>query len=236
MKNLVLPLLLVFSIATKAQETTPKMVIDKYLESIGGKVAIEGIKDFSMDLTAEIQGQAMSMVVRKKMPNKFLTIVKVDGMGEVNNTVFDGVKGKMTQMGQDQIIEGEGAKALEAQSNIIGEVVYLTDLGKLTYVGKETLDGIECHKLKVLNAAGEAEEFYEVISGYKKRQINEVESPMGKMKITIDYADYKQVGAVKFPHSLKQDMGMMAFELKATDIKVNSGLEDSLFEIKDGVK
>ncbi|MCP9745754.1 hypothetical protein [Lacihabitans sp. CS3-21] len=232
MKNLVLPLLLVFSIATKAQETTPKMVIDKYLQSIGGKAAIDGIKDFSMDLTAEVQGQAMSMVVRKKMPNKFLTIVKVDGMGEVNNTVFDGVKGKMTQMGQDQIIEGDGAKALEAQSNIIGEVVYLTDLGKLTYVGKETIDGIECHKLKVLNAAGEAEEFYEVISGYKKRQINEVESPMGKMKITIDYADYKQVGAVKFPHSLKQDMGMMAFELKATDIKVNSGLEDVLFEVK----
>lgn len=232
MKNLVLPLLLVFSIATKAQETTPKMVIDKYLQSIGGKAAIDGIKDFSMDLTAEVQGQAMSMVVRKKMPNKFLTIVKVDGMGEVNNTVFDGVKGKMTQMGQDQIIEGDGAKALEAQSYIIGEVVYLTDLGKLTYVGKETIDGIECHKLKVLNAAGEAEEFYEVISGYKKRQINEVESPMGKMKITIDYADYKQVGAVKFPHSLKQDMGMMAFELKATDIKVNSGLEDVLFEVK----
>lgn len=232
MKNLFLPLLLVISITTKAQETTPKMVIDKYLESIGGKSAIDGIKDFSMDLTAEVQGQAMNMVVRKKMPNKFLTIVKIDGMGEVNNTVFDGTKGKMTQMGQDQLIEGEGAKALEAQSNIIGEVVYLTDLGKLTYMGKESLDGVECHKLKVLNAGGEAEEFYEVVSGFKKRQINEVESPMGKMKITIDYADYKQVGSVKFPHTLKQDMGMMAFELKASDIKVNSGLVDTLFEVK----
>jgi hypothetical protein len=232
MKKLVLPLLLISAIAAKAQEITPKIVIDKYFDAIGGKTAIDDIKDFSMNLTADVQGQAMSMVVRKKMPNKFLTIVKIDGMGEVNNTVFDGVKGKMTQMGQDQLIEGEGAKALESQSNIIGEVVYLTDLGKLTYLGKETLEGIECHKLKVLNAAGEAEEFYEVVSGFKKRQINEVESPMGKMKITIDYADYKQVGSVKFPHLLKQDMGMMAFELKASEIKVNSGLEDALFEVK----
>lgn len=232
MKKLVLPLLLISAIAAKAQEITPKMVIDKYFDAIGGKTAIDDIKDFSMNLTADVQGQAMSMVVRKKMPNKFLTIVKIDGMGEVNNTVFDGVKGKMTQMGQDQLIEGEGAKALESQSNIIGELVYLTDLGKLTYLGKETLEGIECHKLKVLNAAGEAEEFYEVVSGLKKRQINEVESPMGKMKITIDYADYKQVGSVKFPHLLKQDMGMMAFELKASEIKVNSGLEDALFEVK----
>jgi hypothetical protein len=55
---------------------------------------------------------------------------------------------------------------------------------------------------------------------------------MGKMKITIDYADYKQVGSVKFPHLLKQDMGTMAFELKASEIKVNSGLEDALFEVK----
>jgi zinc protease len=232
MKKLALPLLLISAIAAKAQEITPKMVIDKYFDAIGGKTAIDDIKDFSMNLTADVQGQAMSMVVRKKMPNKFLTIVKIDGMGEVNNTVFDGVKGKMTQMGQDQLIEGEGAKALESQSNIIGELVYLTDLGKLTYLGKETLEGVECHKLKVLNAAGEAEEFYEVVSGLKKRQINEVESPMGKMKITIDYADYKQVGSVKFPHLLKQDMGMMAFELKASEIKVNSGLEDALFEVK----
>jgi hypothetical protein len=232
MKKLVLPLLLISAIAAKAQEITPKMVIDKYFDAIGGKTAIDDIKDFSMNLTADVQGQAMSMVVRKKMPNKFLTIVKIDGMGEVNNTVFDGVKGKMTQMGQDQLIEGEGAKALESQSNIIGELVYLTDLGKLTYLGKETLEGVECPKLKVLNAAGEAEEFYEVVSGLKKRQINEVESPMGKMKITIDYADYKQVGSVKFPHLLKQDMGMMAFELKASEIKVNSGLEDALFEVK----
>ena len=95
---------------------------------------------------------------------------------------------------------------------------------------------MECHSIKIINATGEAKEFYEVVSGLKKRQINDAETPMGKMTITIDYADYKQVGSLKFPHSLKQDMGMMAFELKATDIKVNSGLEDSLFEVKTGIK
>jgi zinc protease len=229
MKKLVLPLLMVFA---KAQETTPKMIIEKYLETIGGQKAISAIKDFSMDLTGDVQGQAISMSVKKKMPNKFITVVTIDGMGEVNNTVFDGVKGKMANMGQEQIIEGDDAKKLAAQSSIVGELAYLEDLGKLTYAGKEAVEGVQCHKLKVLNAAGEAEEFYEVETGYKRRQINQMESPMGKMSITIDYADYKEVGGVKFPHTMKQDMGMAAFGLKVADIKVNAGIADTVFEIK----
>jgi hypothetical protein len=63
-----------------------------------------------------------------------------------------------------------------------------------------------------------------------------MESPMGKMSITIDYEDYKEIGGVKFPHIMKQDMGMAAFGLKVKEIKVNSGLADALFEIKEGVK
>jgi zinc protease len=233
MKKLVLPLLLVFSVAVFAQETTtPKMVIEKYLEAIGGQTAITGIKDFSMEVEGEVQGQSMSMIVKKKMPNKFSTIVTVGGMGEVNNTVFDGKKGKTVAMGQEQLIEGDDAKKLEAQASIIGEYAYLEDLGKLTYVGKEALDGVECHVIKIINAVGEAKEYYEVATGLKKRQINEGETPMGKMTITIDYADYKDVSGIKFPHSLKQDMGMMAFELKAKEIKVNSNLADTLFEVK----
>ena len=37
-----MPLLLLFAIVAKSQETTPKMVIDKYLDAIGGKAAIDG--------------------------------------------------------------------------------------------------------------------------------------------------------------------------------------------------
>ena len=91
---------------------------------------------------------------------------------------------------------------------------------------------MECHALKILNAAGEAKEYYEVESGLKKRQINDIESPMGKMTIIIDYADYKSVGGIKFPHALKQDMGTMAFDFKTKEIKVNSNLDDALFEVK----
>jgi zinc protease len=232
MKKTLLVLFLVSSIAVNAQETTPKMVIENYIKAIGGKDAINAIRDFSMELTAEMQGQSMSMVVKKKMPNKFLTVVTVDGMGEVNNTVFDGEKGKVASMGQEQMVEGEDAKKLAAQGNIIGEIQYLDDLGKLSYLGKENIDGVECHTLKILNAAGEAKEYYEVESGLKKRQINDIESPMGKMTITIDYADYKAVAGIKFPHLLKQDMGIMAFDFKTKEILVNSNLDDALFEVK----
>jgi zinc protease len=232
MKKIFLPVLFLVGFTTLAQEISPKQVIENYITAIGGAKAVSEIKDFSMEMEGEVQGQSMSMSVQKKLPNKFFTSVVVDGMGEVNKIIFNGTKGSVSQMGNEQILEGDEAKALEAQSNIIGELEYLKDLSKLSYEGKENVEGKDCHILKIINAMGEGFEYYDVESGLKIRQKNETESPMGKMTIVVDYKDYKEIDGVKFPHQLKQDMGMMAFDINVKSIKINQNLEDNIFELK----
>lgn len=234
MKKFVLPVLLLVGIAATAQQPAPKEVIEKYLNAIGGQQALLNVKDITMDFNGEVQGQSISTVIMKKLPNKFSSVVNIDGMGEVNKTIFDGEKGTVSAMGQEQKIEGEAANAYKAQSSIAGEIEYLTDLSKLSFSGIEKLNGVDCNVLIVKNAAGESKEYYETVSGLKVRQMMESEIPgMGKATITIDYSDYKDVGGgVKFPHILKQDMGMVAFELKANSIKINQNLDDKLFEVK----
>jgi zinc protease len=232
MKKIFLPVLLFVGFSIQAQEISPKQVIENYITAIGGAKAVSEIKDFSMEMEGEVQGQSVNISVQKKLPNKFFTSVVMDGMGEVNKIIFNGTKGSMSQMGNEQILEGDEAKALEAQSNIIGELEYLKDLSKLSYEGKENVEGKECHILKITNAMGEGFEYYDVESGLKLRQKNETENPMGKMTIVIDYKDYKEVDGVKFPHQLKQDMGMMAFDMNVKSIKINQNLEDNIFELK----
>jgi zinc protease len=234
MKKLISPLLCILfciSLIANAQEVTPKIIIEKYINAIGGEAAILDVKDIYMEFEGELQGNAMSLIMHKKLPNKYITIMNISGMGEVNKTIYDGIKGSVTAMGQEQVLEGEAAKELDAQSKIIGELEYLKDLEKLTYAGKEKIDGVECYVLKITNRLGEAVEYYAVESGLKIRQKNEIDSPMGKATLVIDYKDYKKVGNIMFPHSTKQDLGMVAFDLKIKEIKLNQSPEDSLFKV-----
>lgn len=233
MKKLILPVLLLVGLSTYAQQPTPKDVIEKYIKNIGGTSAILEVKDITMEMSGEVQGQSMTTSIMKKLPNKLITVVNMDGMGELQRLVFDGEKGKMTAMGQDQNIEGEAAKAYKAQSSIVGELEYLNDLEKLSFVGVEKVNDKDCNVITVKNAVGESKEYYEVASGLKVRMVVEGEVPgMGKTTMTFDYSDYKDISGIKFPYMIKQDMGMMVLEFKVTDIKINQNLDDKLFEVK----
>jgi zinc protease len=215
-----------------AQEIRPVTIIQNYLEAIGGIEKIKALKDISMQLEGEMQGQKINVIILKKQPGKLFTDMTVDGMGSVNKIIFDGTKGSMSAMGSDQSIDEETAKALKAQAVMIGEAAYLQDTLMLKYSGKEVIDEVECHKLLITTVMGEAQEFYEVLSGLKKRQINKVDSPMGQTTIIMTYDDYKEVKGIKFPFKTHQDLGAVAFELEIKNISINSDLADTLFEVK----
>ncbi len=213
------------------QEVSPQAIIEKYITAIGGRDSVMAIKDIMMEMEGEVQGQKMTMMLQKKKPSMFFTSMVVDGYGEVNHTVFNGTKGKMTNMGQEQIIEGEEAKGLKAQAEIISEMVYFADFSQLTYAGTEHIEGVLCHMLKINTTAGESVDYYEVESGMKKRQVNNIITPMGASKITQDFSDFRVVNGVKFPFKRKQDMGVMAFELNVKEIKTNINPSDEIFSL-----
>lgn len=232
MKSILVSILILFSRVVFAQDPMPKDVIVRYLDAIGGQDRLNSVKDLTMEVNGDVQGQSMQMTIKKKAPNKFSTIINVDGMGEVNKTIFDGKKGIVSGMGQEQKLEGETAKSLEAQSEIFGEMVYLKDPSKLTFGGKEKINDEECYIITMETAMGKSKEYYSATSGLKVRQITDAETPMGKTTITIDYSDYKAANGVLFPHTMKQDMGMFAMELKLKSLIINSGLEDSDFFVE----
>lgn len=242
MRKIIFPILLLMSFVSRSQETTvsgeketsPKSIIEKYLAAIGGQNVVEKIKDFSMEIEGEIQGQTLNMLMQKKNPNKLFTLVKLDGTGEINKTIFNGTKASVRTIGQaEQIVEGEDTKVFLTQSSIIGEIEYLADTSyKMTFLGKETIGSIDCNVIKIRYGAVEVVEFYDANSGLKIRQKSEIQSPMGKTSVVIDFKDYKIVSDIKFPHVLKQDMGVIVLDLKVKAIRINQSLDDSIFEVK----
>jgi zinc protease len=230
MKKIII-LVLLASFGSFAQDLTPQAIIEKYIAAIGGKDSVIAISDIMMEMEGEVQGQKMTMLVQKKKPAKFITIMTVDGYGEVNHTVFDGTRGKMTNMGQEQLLEGEEAISLKAQAEIISEMAYFKDFSQLKYAGTEHIGGVLCHVIKIATLSGESTDYYEVESGMKKRQINNLNTPMGATTVTQDFSDFRIIKGVKFPFKMKQDMGVASFELTVKNIKANINPGDEIFTV-----
>ena len=154
MKKIFLSFFLLASTLSFGQDVSPQAIIEKYISALGGRDSVMAIQDIMQEMEGELQGQKMTMTVQKKKPSKFFTSMVIDGYGEVNQTVFDGTKGKMTNMGQETIIAGEEASGLRAQAEIISERSYFKDFSQLKYAGTEHIEGVLCHVLKINTLSG----------------------------------------------------------------------------------
>lgn len=56
---------------------------------------------------------------------------------------------------------------------------------------------------------------------------------MGLIETTTYYSDYKEVDGKLYPYKIKQSMGPQSFEMTVSSIRVNTGMDDSIFELED---
>ena len=74
--------------------------------------------------------------------------------------------------------------------------------------------------------------YYDKESGFLVKQSKIMETPQGVITQDTFLDDYKEVEGVKYPFKIRQSVGPQAIEMEVTSIKINSGLSDTLFEIK----
>jgi zinc protease len=85
--------------------------------------------------------------------------------------------------------------------------------------------------LKVIFASGRTSvQQYSVKTGLLLQE--ETTSKQGDVDAvsTIEYKDYKKVGALLFPHNIVINSEGQEFNMKATEIKLNAGVAASDFE------
>ena len=212
---------------------TVESVIEKYINALGGKENMEKIKDRVITMKGNVQGMDITVTLSQKIPNKFLMDLDVGGGMMKQKVVFDGEKGKTSGMGQEEMMEGDDLEEMKIQATMF-EVLYYEKYGiKTELKGIETIGGKDAYKVAITYPSGkQGTDYFDVNTGLKIRELKTQQSQQGTVTQTVDFDDYREVEGVKTAYKLTQSFGPQSVPLEVVSIQVNSGLDDSVFEVK----
>lgn len=211
---------------------TAEKVIEDYVNAIGSAAKIAAIKDISTTSVMKTGGPEIIVKTWQK-DGKVVTDMTMNGMS-MSNRKYDGTKAKETGMGGARDLEGEDLNDLKEQALFCKETAYKTGGYKLSLKGLEQITGNNAYVVEVERPDGKkTTEYYDMKTSLKVREVSHVPGQDGQpVTMTTDFADYKEVNGVLFPHTVTIT-GVFPVPLKAvvTELKVNGGIDDSMFKL-----
>lgn len=206
-------------------------VFDKYLQAIGGKTALGGVK------SRVEQGDAVMANNRKtpidiyaESPDKRLSVMHMPNGDSV--TAYNGQAGWLTfpgrpmrQMsGPDQM-----AAKLDATAFFPQDLPGLFEDLKLQ-LNSEKIDG---HETSVVLGLSKGEPpvklYFDKDSGLLVRMVHYAATPLGLNPTQIDFADYRDAGGVKTPYRWTIARPGGAFTIQITKVEQNTTIDASKF-------
>lgn len=207
-------------------------VIDKYLNAIGGRAKLEEVKDATLNMKANVQGQPLEIVMRYKLPGKFSNTVSM--MGNVmSKQLVNGNRATISQMGQVQEVPKEGMEEMKQSANPFPELEYEKNEIEVTLKGIESVEQKKAYVVTINKGNTITTDYFDASTFLKLRSISVIEGMGQKVTQQTDYADYKAVDGIQFPHTVTVS-GLLPFPLKTTvdSIEINKDLSDDLFKIE----
>lgn len=210
----------------------PKIVLEKYLDAIGGRDALSKVEDRTTIMRGTAMGQSLTIIVKQKSPNKMRQEVKAGGMDQT--IIFDGEKGVMKAATQSVEVTGKELEQLKIEATM----ELLLDIEgsgiKLSFEGTEKINAKDAHKIKMTLPSGiRWFTYFDAESGLKVKEQKEMQTQMGLIEQVLIYDNYTEVDGIKYPFKLTQSFGPQSVEMTVSSVKVNKGLADDIFVISE---
>ncbi len=209
---------------------TVDQIIEKYIQSLGGKTAIEKLKTELQTGTFEGNGGNMPVEIAIKAPNKWRFEIKLPD-GKTFKQLSNGEKGWRVdpQQGVEEMTRDHmllTSRFLDLQAPIRFKETYT----KAEVKGKDKQGGRDCYLIEATPKEGKPQTmFFDVETGFLLRVDFTVEMNQGTFSAEMDFDNYKDVEGVKIPFTLHQT-GAEDWTITFSDIKRDISLDDKQFE------
>ena len=225
-------------VASAEGQPSATEILDKYIQAVGGAQRLAGLTSYIATGSSagyEGLGGAGSFQIFAKSPDQRTTLITFKDHPERgdNTRSYNGrtgwVKSPRGLLPEFELTgtDLEGAR-LDAQMSFPGQIKQV--LGNLR-VGSP--DSIGDREVRVVQGTGPrgllATLYFDMQSGLLLRVVRYTPSPIGRVPIQMDYADYRDVGGIKFPfkYTFSWLDGRDAFQL--SDVKTNVPIDAAKF-------
>lgn len=222
---------------TTTAEPTVDQLLDKFVQAIGGRHAVEKITSRVATGTFEVSTMGLKgeIEIYVKAPNKTLRIQRLSGVGEI----LDGYDGKIgwSQNPMVGLREKSGAElaAIARSSDLHAPIKTRQLYSKLEFKGKEKVGNRETYIILATPAEGAPVKMYfDTQTGLMARTDTDLETPEGRVHVETTTDDYREVDGVKIAFTLRQESSVGSAVIKLTEVKHNVAIDDAKFNKPSG--
>lgn len=219
-------------ISEEIKDREASKVLDNYVTAIGGKKAVENIKNMVSKSQMEFVG-ADFILDREitETPTRYFIKVNSQRTGEITRT-FDGTHCREKRMGEVRDITGEEKQSFLNTSAFLRYAEWEKNLTGYKYDGVEKVDGVKMHKLSVTTIYGQKETWYFDAKSNLLTQIEEeLEMPGGKSTSTTVYSDYREVNGIKLSFLQTINMPGQTRKITFSEILANQEIDTTMFKL-----
>ncbi len=220
-------MILVFAQAAQAQ--TVDDIIEKHIAAMGGKDKLATLNSFRMEGGMTVQGTDVAITITKL--NGVGARTEISVAGTENYRVVTATKGIvfMPVFGQSspEDMPADQLKSEQVFLDLHGVFVNYKEKGiQPALGGKETVDGMECYKIKVTFKEGNVTNFFIDTKTYRLYKTTTTLNANGEAteSFTI-YTNYKQTpDGYWFAYTTANSRGQTDFDKVETNIKVDPNI------------
>ncbi len=222
---------LAFSKAPSTLMPSVSEILAKYVEAIGGTEAIR--KNHTRMEQGSVEGPRglhAAIETYRTAPDKAFAIVH-----RSNGDVTEGVNGEIGwgKRGDGKVTEESGdelARSKQWAEFYPGER-FDKDYERLEVRGTEGVNGHDAYVVMAWWKAGGADQIYfDVQGGLLLRISHRIDSPLGALPLQTDYADYRDVGGLKIPFTVRVTRVDGITTYSWTKMDANVAIEASRYE------
>ena len=227
--------------ATKQSETetypAPQALVDKWIESSGGKEAWAKIECMTQKGTIKMPAMGMSgsLVIFMKSPDLMLSTVDFTGMGKMQEG-FDGTTAwSIDPMTGPTLKKGMQLVQAQRQASFTGQIDPLQNYISSKTTGKAEFGGAECWVVEATGEDGVTLLYFDVETGRSAGLVMTAETPQGAIKVTVQTSEPKKFGPLEL--NTRTVISVMGMEQMMVIDSVDFGeIDDSTFKLPPAIE
>ena len=207
-------------------------IINKHIAAIGGIENWNKIKSLKMDCSLKAQGADISINISQI--DQVAVRQDIDAMGMKGFSIITKTEGWVFMPFQGhtkpEAMTADDLRNSQDDLNLRDEFITYKELGKkIEYVGKDDIDGLECHKVKMVDKNGQETTYYiDTESYYVIRQVDKVKANGKEMENTTSFSNFEKLPeGIVYPMAISSGWGSM----DVVKLEINPKFDDSLFKL-----